>query len=259
MKIAIFQMHIVWKDKKANLEKVEAELGKLQGRGVDLLALPEMSFTGFSMDIQDTAEYGFETMEEMKKLAQKYGLAIGFGWVKDCGEKAENHYSVVNKEGKVISDYAKIHPFSLAGENRYFLSGTTIPAFTLQNIAFSNVICYDLRFPELFQAESQKAHIILVPANWPCPRREHWITLLKARAIENQVYIIGINCVGEIDGLTYTGDSCFINPNGEVLDMLTDEEGVRIMDIPDDVEEYRAILPMKKDRKNELYRALYKK
>ncbi len=101
------------------------------------------------------------------------------------------------------------------------------------------------------------AHVILLPADWPAKRSHHWKTLLQARAIENQVYILAVNCVGQIDDLYYSGDSCVINPNGEVLQMLSDEEGLVIFELTDDVEEYRKAFPVKQDRRPELYARLF--
>ena len=258
MRIAICQLNTVWKDKKANFDKFEKLLADNDTGEIDLWVLPEMSFTGFSMDISDTAEDDCLTVEHIKKLAWKYSVNIGFGWTKRCGEKAKNIYTIVSAQGEILSDYAKIHPFSFANEDKYFEAGDTIPLFSICDIPFSNVICYDLRFPELFQIESVDAHMILVPANWPASRSEHWKTLLRARAIENQVYIIASNCVGDINGLTYSGDSCVVNPLGEVLTMLSNEEGLLIIDVEDDALQYRNAFPQKKDRRNAFYAGLLK-
>ena len=192
----------------------------------------------------------------MQQYAVQYHISIGFGWVKDCGEKSENHYTIVNKAGKIISDYAKIHPFSYSGEDIKFQGGNKIAVFELDNIKFSTFICYDLRFPEIFQAASKTANIIIVPANWPASRSEHWKCLLRARAIENQVYILAINCVGEVGGLHYSGDSCVINPNGEILMELSGQEGVLEYELLDDVGDFRNSFQVKNDRREDLYCSL---
>lgn len=263
MRIALFQTHIIWEDKEANFAKLEAQLKAIHSQQVDLILLPEMSFTGFSMNTSHTAEKSGETIQRMQELARAYQIAIGFGWVKSCGEPdgcaekqalAENHYTVVAKDGAVLSDYAKIHPFSYSGEDLKFKGGDKLTVFELCGVPFSGFICYDLRFPEIFQAVSKIAHVIMVPADWPAKRSEHWKALLRARAIENQVYILAVNCVGQIDTLYYSGDSCVINPDGQVMDMLSDKEGVLIYDLQDDAEQYRSQFPVKKDRREELYR-----
>ncbi len=253
MKIALYQMHIIWEEKEANYLQLETKLKEMYASKIDLFLLPEMSFTGFSMETDVTKERHLETVGKMAEYAKKYQLAIGFGWVKDCGEKSENHYSVIDKNGEIVSDYAKIHPFSFSGEDRKFQGGESIDVFELGRIKCSTFICYDLRFPEIFQIASRTANVIYVPANWPAARNEHWKCLLRARAIENQVYIIAINCVGEINGLSYSGDSCIINPNGEVLVELSDKEGVIEYELIDDVEKYRNVFQVKNDRREDWY------
>lgn len=252
MKLVLYQMNIAWEDKERNYTLLENMLINYDKR-IDLLILPEMSFTGFSMNVEKTKECNSETIEKISDLAKKFHTAIGFGWVKDSGKKSENHYTVIDSKGKVIFDYVKIHPFSFSGENIKFQGGEEIKFFQFDNIIFSSFICYDLRFPEIFQIASKKAHVILVPANWPEKRREHWNCLLQARAIENQVYIIGVNCVGEIGGMTYSGDSCVINPNGEILLRLSEQEGMLEYDLSDDVGSFRSAFQVKCDRRESLY------
>lgn len=253
MKLGLCQMNIAWEDKAANYSFLERILKKEQKRKIDFLMLPEMSFTGFSMNTDKTKESDCQTIDKISYFAKVYQMAIGFGWVKDCGEKSENHYTVVDREGIVISDYIKIHPFSFAGEDQKFQGGKKIVFFELHGIVFATCICYDLRFPEIFQIASKKAQAIVVPANWPQKRREHWKCLLEARAIENQVYMIGINCIGEIGGLAYSGDSCVINPNGEVKADAGMREMVLEYELADDVEQFRNVFPIKNDRKEYLY------
>lgn len=256
MKIVLFQMHIAWENKKKNLEKLEEVLKTVSQKQVDLLLLPEMSFTGFSMNTDVTKEAGEESLKQVKDLACRYNVAVGFGWVKDCGHKSENHYTIVDKEGKCVADYAKLHPFSYSGEDQKFRGGENIVSFELNNVPCSVFICYDLRFPEIFQIASRKAHVIILPADWPAKRSGHWKALLQARAIENQVYILAVNCAGQIDSLYYSGDSCVVNPDGQVLERISDEEGLIFYDLTDDVEKYRKDFPVKKDRREELYAVL---
>lgn len=253
MKIALYQMHIIWENKKANYAQFERRLKEMNEEKVDLFLMPEMSFTGFSMNTNVTKESRLVTVNKMANYAKQYHVAIGFGWVKDCGEKCENHYTIISKQGEILCDYAKIHPFSFSGEDEKFRGGDKIKSFIYDGIACSAFICYDLRFPEIFQIASKKVHIIFIPANWPQKRREHWRCLLQARAIENQVYIVAINCVGEIGGVDYSGDSCVINPNGEVLIELSGQEGILKYELTDDVEIFRNAFCVKDDRNEQLY------
>lgn len=246
-------MQIAWEDKESNYLRVKNMLHMSCEKGVDLFLLPEMSFTGFSMNTDVTKECGLESVKKITKYARQFETAIGFGWVKDCGELSENHYTIVSKKGKVISDYTKIHPFSFSGEDKKFRGGEKIVDFYFQDIPFSSFICYDLRFPEIFQIASKTSHVILLPANWPERRREHWKCLLQARAIENQVYILAVNCVGEIGNLSYSGDSCIINPNGEIVLELSEKEGLLEYELVDDVADFRHAFPVREDRRTDLY------
>jgi len=256
MKIALAQTWILWEDKPANYHRAEGLIQEAADCGAEVIFFPEMSFTGFSMNTEVTKEQNQETITYMKQLAQKYSISIGFGWVKDCGKLCENHYTVMAHTGIILSDYAKIHPFSFSGEDKQFIGGSAVSAFCLHGIPFSNFICYDLRFPEIFQAVSERAHVIVLAANWPARRSSHWKALLKARAIENQVYILAVNCVGNIGGTDYAGDSCVLNPNGDVQAYLSGTEGTVYFALEDDVQQFREAFPVKQDRREALYRKL---
>ncbi len=253
MKIELCQTKIVWENKKENLINAEKLIAESKS---DVLFFPEMSFTGFSMNTSVTGEQDSYTIKYMRELVLKYKKAVAFGWVNKAGEKAENHYTLINSDGEILSDYIKIHPFSFSGEDKYFDSGKKIYTFEYKSFNMCNLICYDLRFPEIFQIASRKADIITIAANWPKARKDHWKTLLKARAIENMCYIAAVNCVGSIGGIEYSGDSCLINPNGEVIEMLSGKEGNIALEIENDVSLWRESFPTKKDRKEELYKSL---
>lgn len=258
MKLAIAQTAIVWEDKEKNLEKAKKFIREAADRRADLILFPEMSFTGFSMNTSLTAEYHGETAEAVRRMARTYHLAIGFGWVKAGVNKAQNHYTVIDREGELLSDYAKIHPFSYSDEDCYFEGGERLSSFVLGDVNVGTLICYDLRFPEPFQILAEQCSIIVVPANWPARRREHWKTLLKARAIETQCCLIGINCCGEQEGLDYSGDSAVFAPDGTAILDYQEEEGIYFVNIPDNVKSYREEFPTRKDRKWELYQEWYR-
>ena len=256
MKIALCQFNIRYEEKKENLVRAEDFIQQAASQQADLILFPEMSFTGFSMNTKLTGEEGEETLEQMRKLARREGIAIGFGWVKGK-TLAENHYTIVDDKGEMLEDYVKIHPFSYSGEDNYFVKGSRPGSFSYKGISFGVSICYDLRFPELYQHLSKEAHVILVPANWPERRRLHWKTLLQARAIENQVYMIGINCCGTQGDLYYSGNSGAVNARGEVLFEIEDREELRIFELADDVSAYREEFPVKADRRPNLYKEFY--
>lgn len=264
MKIALGQLQLCWEDKEANLKKVEAYLQLLKERGVNLLLLPEMSLSGFSMHTEQTKESEKETVRRIQTLSEKYRTAIGVGWVKDAGALCENHYSIVTPKGEIL-DYAKLHPFRFAGESEYFQGGSALPVCEYGDFRMGVQICYDLRFPEPFQILSGRTELIIVPANWPAARSEHWKCLLKARAIENMVYVAGVNCAGETGGLFYSGDSGIYAPDGAKLKCETislsescPEEQVQIYELENDVDRYRECFPVKEDRREDLYEYLQK-
>ena len=253
MKIALAQTNIIWEDKDENIRKTSEIVASKASEGVDLVLFPEMSFTGFSMNTDATKEKDNQSIKRISAVAAENHVAVGFGWVKDCDGLCENHYTIVDDVGCILSDYAKIHPFSLSGEDKHFSGGQSVSVFEFHGIRMTSFICYDLRFPELFRLVCDDVSLIIVPANWPGSRSEHWKTLLRARAIENQVYVLGINCQGEMNGLYYSGDSSVIDPNGVVLQSLNDKTGVIVADIDGNTDEIRKGFPVLTDRKTELY------
>ena len=295
IRISLVQPEIFFEQKDRNLKQAEAVIKEEVKAGTDLVLLPEMSFTGYSMDTRKVGEVpvthgagssvthgagssvtqgagssvtqGAETpvtqgaeasvgseqtstLNRVRDLARRYGLAIGFGWVAlPPGDLAENRYTIVDREGRVVNEFTKLHPFSYAGEDRYFRGGAGPVRYEMSGIPFTTMICYDLRFPEEFREVAGDVHAAVIPANWPASRSEHWKTLLRARAIENQIYIFAVNCVGIMDGQEYSGDSCVICPDGRVADMLSGKAGVLRYRFTDDTEAYREAFPVLKDRR----------
>ncbi len=247
MKMGLVQTRIIWEDKKGNIDSLKAIVKDMHSQGTDFLLFPEMSFTGFSMNVKDTGDEQRETLSEISRIALDYDVSIGFGWVEKIDNKYRNKYSIVSNDGSVIVQYEKIHPFSFSGEDRFFEGGNDIYIFSINDINMSVFICYDLRFPEIFRGVAKDVDAVIVPANWPKKRADHWKTLLRARAIENQIYIFAINCVGEIGGIEYSGDSCVIAPDGEILKELSEIEGIIEYDFINDVESYRKKFPVLND------------
>ncbi len=259
MKIAIVQSEIIFESKAKNLQKADFFLKSAKEQNAQLVCFPEMSFTGFSMDIIKTAEHDFQTLKRMATLCAKYHIIAAFGWVKATKTHlAENHYTVLNEQGQIISDYIKIHPFSYGNEEKFFRGGTALDFFSCDGMTVSTFICYDLRFPEIFQTASKKATLILVAANWPFIRELHWKTLLQARAIETQSIVAGINCVGQQGNMDCKGGSVVFHANGEVLCCLDDKEHLAVLDLPDDTTLIRQKFNVHSDRREDLYVQLNK-
>lgn len=259
MVVGICQTDIVFEDKKYNLISAEDYIAKCKDKGAQLVLFPEMSMTGFTMEPEKVYENPDDnyTLNVMKEYATRYNTAVGFGYIKKVGPDYTNCYAFVDNKGTLLCEYAKTHPFSIAGEDEHYASGNELKLCTINGITICPLICYELRFPELFQIASAKADLIVVPANWNGRRTEHWNLLLKARALENQCYVIGVNRVGEDNETFYLGDSMMVNPEGQIIDILEDKPGIMIVDVDkEQVEESRKEFPVKKDRRPELYRRL---
>ncbi len=259
MKIALAQTEIVWENKNKNIERASELICKAKSSSADMIFFPEMSFTGFSMNTDITADINRETINTIKNICSIHELAVGFGWVEKNSCKALNHYTVISEQGKVISDYVKIHPFSYGDESIYFQSGKEIYTFNYKGLIFSTLICYDLRFPELFQVASIDSDIVVIAANWPQKRISHWNTLLRARAIENQTYVLGVNCVGQLDKQYYNGYTSAYDYNGNGLGSIKDKEDLLYIYIENNTTAIRESFPVKKDRKWSLYKEMYER
>ena len=254
MRFGVCQYQIMWEQKKENFCTVVSYFEQAKKQKVEMILLPEMSLTGFSMNVKKTRDtYENETISRFQKLCQDMKISAGFGWVEQTGDrKAHNHYTIVDERGNVLSDYTKIHPFTYGKEAEYFEGGDSLVACHAGEHKIATAICYDLRFPELFRILDKDCSVVVIPANWPDARKEHWNCLLQARAIENQIYVIGINCVGTMDGTYYSGYSTVMDPLGNHLAQIIDEEGLLIVDIPNNVERYRDKFPVRKDQRIEV-------
>jgi predicted amidohydrolase len=263
MKLGLAQIDMTWEDKEKSKSKVLAFLNIAKKNKVDLILFPEMTLTGFSMNVEQIGETSSpisSTVAWFLSTAKVYNLHIGFGHVEidPITGKGLNKFTVVSPQNQIISSYSKIHPFSFGLESQHYTSGNTLVDFCLRDFVISTFICYDLRFPEIFQAASKKSSLITVSANWPKSREEHWITLLKARAIENQCYIAGINRVGTGDTIEYSGNSMIIDPYGNLLCCNEGEETLVIGDIDiNKVSDIRTNFKLKSDRRENLYKTFY--
>jgi len=233
MQIALVSLHQVWEDKKNNLIVCEKSMKDVASQGVSLIIFPEMTLTGFSMNITTIAEdiHSSFTIKSFQKLAKKYNIAVVFGVVIQENKKASNRVYFVDNKGEILEYYQKIHPFSFVGEDQYYSAGTELKSVVFEGVRFGFSICYDLRFSNLYAAlMKQETDCIINIANWPAKRVDHWKTLLKARAIETQQYIIGVNRVGsDANGLEYEESSLCFNANGEEVASLYNQNNIKIV------------------------------
>lgn len=262
MKIVTISLDQIWENKKANISLIEGLMLDACQNKPDVVVFPEMTLTGFTMNASEFAEdFGKSiTITFFQQLAIKYNVNLVFGVILNTPQMPTNNQIVVNRLGEVVSRYEKIHPFSYSGEDCSYSKGAKIAQFNIEGVNCASTICYDLRFPELYQILSKESYVIFNIANWPKRRVADWSLLLRARALENQCFIVGVNRTG-IDGkgLLYEKSSTVISPQGTEVEAkhlteIIDEYNIDI----DSLETYRSSFPVKNDRRVELYKTFMK-
>lgn len=256
MRAHLVQLDIAWEDKPRNFQRVRELLRGTQVRPGDLVLLPEMFDTGFSLNTHVTADTDARTLGFLSALAAGLGAFVQGGrTVLMPDGMGRNLMTVVNPAGHPVAEYAKIHPFSFGREPERFVGGRDVAVYqwttTSGALAVCPAVCYDLRFPELFRVGLLRgAEVLAVGACWPEARHAHWRALLVARAIENQAFVLGVNRAGRDPTLRYAGGSIALGPRGEVLGELGPEEGVLSVELdPDALRAWRAEFPAWRDMK----------
>jgi predicted amidohydrolase len=240
---------------ETNLERVLAALERLRRRKVRLAVLPEMWSTGF--DYRSLAQQAEKTPGVVEKLAGQSARLdmVVVGSLPEAADGALFNTTYVLDNGRLLDRYRKLHLFSPMGENRYFQSGDRTLVVPTSAGRLGMAICYDVRFPELFRALTlEGADIICLPAEWPSPRQEQWRTLVRARAIENQLFLVAANCCGSQGKLDFFGMSLIVSPRGEILAEAgsSAEEIVATLDFAD-MAAYRQEIPALRDRRPDIY------
>lgn len=209
---------------EANLNEVLAMLERLDPARPHLVVVPEVFTTNFSFrDAGTLTDFTPRALDCLAKEARRRQIAIA-GSVIEAVEDEEGLYEnrafFLDESGNRLTRYAKRHLIHLTHEHLFYRSGTeaTPPVFHWRGVPIAMAICYDIRFPEAIgRAAFAGAEVLIVPAQWPVHRAEHWHTLLRARAIENQMFVLGCNRIGEIDGMPFVGGSEILGPWGESL------------------------------------------
>jgi omega-amidase len=216
MKISLIQPDTVWEKKTENLKELESQILPLHNK-TDIVVLPEMFNTGFSMNPDSLAEQpGKETFEWMKSTAEKGNFGLCGSYMVKENNLFYNRFVFVTP-GNEIWQYDKRHLFSIAEEQKFFTPGKKRVTFKFREFRISPYICYDLRFP-VWSRNRNDADLIIYSANWPHARKAAWIALLKARAIENQCFVAGVNRIGtDGNGVIYDGESMLIDHLGEII------------------------------------------
>jgi omega-amidase len=252
---AAIQFNVKQGDVDANLAYVRAALKRAADQGAQLAVLPEMWSSGFAYrNLNELALRTAGIVEELLELSRQLKLVIVGSMPEPNGDKVFNTAYVVDN-GRLAGTYRKLHLFSLLGEEKAFSGGDQWLLADTSVGKIGVIICYDLRFPELSRRLAlEGAQVICVPAQWPKPREEHWRALLRARAIENQLFVVSANVCGLVGKLDFFGMSMIINPKGEVLAEVGEEECeiAALLDMQV-MSDWRAQIPCFNDRKPDCY------
>jgi len=248
LKITVFQGYLFWENVDKNLQNITLRLSGIREK-TDLIILPEMFNTGFTMEAETLAEpMNGKTMLWMQDTAHKYDCVVTGSLIISESGKFYNRLIWMRADGS-YECYDKRHLFGLGKEDRTYTAGTKRLIVELKGWKICPIICYDLRFPVWLRNKDAAYDLMLVVANWPEKRSLHWRTLIPARAVENQCYIIAVNRVGHDGNEVYhSGDSMCIDPNGNVVYYKRDEEDVYTFTInPEELIKVRRQLPFLAD------------
>ncbi len=253
LRVAAIQHDIVWERPQENFAAITPLVEAAVTDGAEMVVLAEMWSTGFSMNSLEIAEQpDGPTAEFMKETAARTGAwVVGSFPEHTVGYDRPTNRLLMAGPGGEDHRYSKIHPFTYAREHEHYAAGIDRMTVEISGVRITPLICYDLRFADLFWDPAPLTDCYIVPANWPAARREHWMTLLRARAIENQAYVVGVNRVGSAGRLDYSGDTRIIDPLGGIVEAPAGEVSTVIADVdPAEVARVRAEFPFMQDRDN---------
>lgn len=243
--LSVIQTKLFWEDKQANLTMLDHKIDSIR-KPTDLIILPEMFTTGFTMQAKGLAESmeGPSISWMQKKSTDKNADLVGSLIISE-NDKYFNRLLWVKPDGKIYS-YDKRHLFRMAGEDSVYTAGSKKITVEIKGWKIRPFICYDLRFPVWTRNNGNEYHAAVFIANWPEKRSSHWKTLLTARAIENQAYIFGVNRVGaDGHGISHSGDSAVFDPAGKVVIRLKGKEEIHTITLSSSfLEEYRRSFPV---------------
>ena len=261
MELCALQFDITWEDRAANFATVSQALDSARPALApgSLFVLPEMFSSGFSMNVSQAADTpAAETENFLASLARQHRIYVLGGLSRQLPDgTGANEALAFSPDGSLLARYRKIHSFSPAGEAQAFTAGSEIVTFPWNGFTVAPVICYDLRFPELFRAATAAgADLFCVIANWPDRRQQHKTILLRARAIENQSFVLGLNRCGSDPHFHYAGASAIIDPHGEVLaEAGSGPSLLRATISAETAAAWRAQFPALRDRRTDLFPA----
>lgn len=259
IKVALAQFDVKFADPAANRQRVAELTAEAAHNDADVVVFPEMWNTGYALQQlnQLADDHGKETQKLFYQLARQYQIGIvgGSVSVKQDG-KFYNRTLVVDPVGQVVGQYDKVHLFRLMNEHKYLTAGTKENYFRLAGVPSASFICYDLRFPEWVRTVARHgAAVLYFPAEWPASRIPQWEVMLRARAIENQAFVVAVNRVGDDPDNHFNGHSLAIDPLGNVIADAGELDGVTYAELDlDQLVTARGAIPVFVDRRPELYK-----
>lgn len=262
MKLGCIQLQVAFGDVEKNFSRVEELVREAANKGAKIVILPEMWNTSYALEkLEGLADVdGERTKAFLSQLAKELHVHIVGGSVATKkGDKFYNTMLVYNNEGELVGEYDKAHLFRLMDEHLHLSSGNTQNNFKLGDLDAAGVICYDIRFPEWLRLHALNgAKVLFVSAQWPTARIDHWKTLLQARAIENQCFVVAVNRISRNKD-NFNGQSMVIEPWGEILWTGGEDEELAIVNVDfSKVDEVRTRIPVYDDRRPELYQDVLK-
>ncbi|MCP8970818.1 carbon-nitrogen family hydrolase [Ectobacillus ponti] len=258
MKVACLQIDIAFGDIETNIETASRALAEAMKEQPDVVVLPELWTTGYDLTRLDVLadENGEKSRALLSGWAKGYAVnLVGGSIAKRTETGVTNTMYVYNRAGELVSEYSKAHLFQLMDEHKYLEAGSSEHSFELENVPCAGFICYDIRFPEWLRAHTSKgAQVLFVVAEWPQPRLAHWRTLLQARAIENQCFVVACNRAGNDPANVFAGHSLVLDPWGEVVAEAGEAPELLVAELDfAKVPEVRRGIPVFADRRPDLY------
>ena len=262
MKIGIIQLNVGFGRVEENYSRAEEFIREAANKGAEIIVLPEMWNTGYALEkLPELADKnGERTRAFLSNLARELNVHIVGGSVAvEQDGKFFNTAYTFNRGGELAGEYSKAHLFKLMNEHQYLEAGDGMNRFKLDDLEAAGVICYDIRFPEWLRSHAlDGAKVLFVPAQWPTERIDHWKTLLQARAIENQCFVVAVNRIAN-KVQNFNGQSMVIEPWGEIVWTGSETEELAIVDVDfAKVDEVRGRIPVYADRRPELYENVVK-
>ncbi len=259
VRICSAQIASIWEEPDMTLQKAGVFIRHAAASGAALICFPEQFATGWDpqphRNIQDI--HG-SIVSSLQEYAKEYGIGI-LGSFRQANDPLPKNTAVaIGRDGTILTTHAKMHLFSYGHEDNGSSPGTDLGIFPLNSLACGIAICYDLRFPDLFRLYAQKGvQAVFVPSAWPHVRTRHWELLIQARALENQMYVIGVNTSGQTPIESYSGNSMTADPQGTIISRANEAEQLIFTDLdPAIVAATRHQFPVENDRRDALYRSL---